>query len=428
MTLNRKTPPQINEVNHIEYHYPEEIQLPGGSSFFVMNGGEQEVVKLDFSVKAGSWYEQNKLESLMTAAMLTEGTSTLKASEIADKIDFFGAQFSSVPYYDNNYLSLVSLKRHLPQLLPLIAAMLQDSVFPENEFEIIRQKRKQRALVDAERVGLIAQRRFLREMFGENHPYAPVLSPDAYNEVTLEGVKAHYLNNYGSERLTIVGSGHIDEEVKELIREKFGKPWGGTLLPERELTIGQTNPQGYLFLEKQGANQNAMTIGKRFPTQHHPDSPGIKVLVTVLGGYFGSRLMTNLREEKGLTYSIHASAISFIRQGLFMIHAEVAADKTDEAVREVFREMEKLRQEPVPEEELQPLRNYMLGRILEEFDGPFARAQSFASMREGGLDFSYFDRLIDTIKTITPQQIQDLARIYLDPESMTTVVAGVKEV
>jgi zinc protease len=427
MIVNRKIAPPINNVDHIEYHYPEHIILPGGTNLFVMNGGEQEVVKLDFSMKAGSWYEQNKLESLMTANMLTEGTSSMKASEIADRIDFYGAQFSSIPYYDNNYISLVTLKRHLPQLLPIIADMLRDSIFPENEFEIVRQKRIQRALVDAERVGLMAQRRFLREMFGESHPYSPVASPDAYKIVTREGVKIHYQHNYGSERMNIVGSGQVDDEVKSLIINSFGEKWGGSANPQNNVPIIQPNSNNYIFIEKPGANQNAMTIGKLFPIQHHPDMPGIKVLVTIFGGYFGSRLMTNLREEKGLTYSIHASAISFIHQGIFMVHAEVAADKTEEAIKEVFREMEKLREEPVPEEELQPLRNYMLGRILEEFDGPFARAQSFSSLQDAGLDFSYFDRMIETIRTITPLKIQELARKYLDPATMTTVVAGLKE-
>ena len=144
MSPDRNKRPAVQPIEHIEYTLPETTHFEGGSRFFTINGGEQEVVKLDFAVKAGSWYENNKLESLMSAAMLTEGTATMKATEIADKIDFYGAQFNSVSYYDNNYLSLVVLKRHLPKLLPVMADMLQNSVFPANEFEIIRQQRKQR--------------------------------------------------------------------------------------------------------------------------------------------------------------------------------------------------------------------------------------------------------------------------------------------
>ncbi len=426
MSPDRNKRPAVQPIEHIEYTLPETTHFEGGSRFFTTNGGEQEVVKLDFAVKAGSWYENNKLQSLMSAAMLTEGTATMKATEIADKIDFYGAQFNSVSYYDNNYLSLVVLKRHLPKLLPVMADMLQNSVFPANEFEIIRQQRKQRAQVDAERVGLVAQRRFLQEMFGPGHPYTPVKSPDAYDHISIEGTIDHYRNTYGSGRMNIYGSGHIDNEVKALVSEYFGKSWGAKFIPKQYTFTPQAYSEPLIFLEKDTANQNAMTIGKLFPTQTHPDSAGLKVLTTVLGGYFGSRLMTNLREEKGLTYSIHASSISFIHEAIFMIHAEVAAGKTDEAVKETFAEIEKLRQEPISETELEPLRSYLLGRMLEEFDGPFARSQSFASLHEAGLDYNYYDLLIDTIRYITPEEIMQLAQRYFDPKSMLTVVAGAR--
>ena len=134
--------------------------------------------------------------------------------------------------------------------------------------------------------------------------------------------------------------------------------------------------------------------------------------------------MSNLREEKGLTYGIHTSVVSFVRDAIFMIHAEVTAEKTEEAIKEIFLEMQRLREELVPESELEPLRSFLLGRMLEDFDGPFARAQSFSSLYEAGLSVGYFDQIIHTIKTTTPEQIRELARTYLDPETMYTVSAG----
>jgi predicted Zn-dependent peptidase len=134
--------------------------------------------------------------------------------------------------------------------------------------------------------------------------------------------------------------------------------------------------------------------------------------------------MSNLREEKGLTYGIHASVVSFVREAVFMIHAEVTAEKTDEAIKEIFFEMQRLREELVPESELEPLRSFLVGRMLEDFDGPFARAQSFSSLYEAGLEVGYFDKVIQTIKTTTPEQIRELARTYFDPDTMLTVAAG----
>jgi zinc protease len=427
MSLNRNIPPVIHSVDHVEYQKPEQFILDGGSDLFVIKGGDQEVVKLDFAFKAGSWYSKSKLESLMTAAMLQEGTSSLKANDIANTFDFYGAQFNSHSHYDYNYISLFSLKKHLPHLLPVIFEIISDSIFPENEFEIIRKQRKQRAIIDAEKVGIISQRAFLRSLFSEEHPYAPVASPESYDFVTLEGTKSHFRKYYGSDRMAIIASGYVDKGVIKLITDNFNRSWGeinGEKLNSSKGELFQSKQT--IFIEKPGANQNAVTIGKHFPTQNHPDYPGIRLLCSILGGYFGSRLMANLREEKGLTYSIHASPLSFVHNGIFLVSAEVKTEKTEEAVKEIYHEMERLREELITSEELSLVRNYMLGRILEDFDGPFARAQNFAALHEFDMDFEYFENLIRTIKTSTPHEIRELAEKYLSPETMSCVIAGTK--
>jgi zinc protease len=426
MTLKRNNPPQISSVDGVEYIEPVRHCFNNGVELFAINIGDQEVVKIDFSFKAGSWYGKGRLDSTMAAAMLQEGTTKNKASEIANIFDFYGAQFSSASSYDNNYISLLSLKKYLPHLLPVVSDIIRDASFPEEEFEILRRKRKQRAIVDAGRVGLIAQKSFLRNLFGEGHPYSPVASPALYDTVSLQEVKSHYKSYYHPERMVITASGYIDYEVVKLIEENFSSRWGSSYPVEKSNNHLLPDAEKKVFIEKEGANQNAVAVGKIFPTQNHPDFPGIKLLCTILGGYFGSRLMSNIREDKGYTYSIHASPISFLHNGVFLVFAEVKTDKTDNTVNEIFLEMERLSSELISKEELIPIQNYMLGRILEDFDGPFARAQTFASLRECGMDFEYYQRLIDTIKTFTPLQIRELSGKYLVPESMSTIIAGVR--
>ncbi len=426
MTFKRNIPPKVFGVDRVEYIEPIRHLLKNGVELFTMNSGDQEVVKIDLSFKAGSWYGDSRLDSTMAASMLQEGTSHHKASEIANIFDFYGAQFSSASSYDNNYISLLSLKKYLPNLLPLVSEIIRESSFPEEEFEILRAKRKQRAIVDSGRVGLIAQKNFLRNLFGEGHPYSPVASPEYYDTISLEGVKSHFTKYYLPDRMAVTASGFIDNEVIQLIKDNFSSTWGGSDPAERTNNYRLPIIEKSMFIEKEGANQNAVTIGKLFPTQNHPDYPGLKLLCTILGGYFGSRLMSNIREEKGYTYSIQASPISFLHNGIFLVFAEVKTDKTEETVNEIFLEIEKLTVELISEEELIPIQNYMLGRILEDFDGPFARAQTFASLRECNLDFGYYNRLINTIKTATPFEIRELARKYLAPESMSTVIAGKK--
>jgi predicted Zn-dependent peptidase len=427
MTLNRKIPPEIHSLERIEYPVPKHLKLDGGADFFMVDGGEQEVVKIDFAFRAGSWYSESKLESLMAASMLQEGTSRFTASEIANTFDFYGSQFHSQSHYDYNYITLLSLKKHLVNLLPTVYEIISDSSFPETEFEIVRQKRKKRAQIDAEKVGIISQRTFLRVMFSEEHPYAPVASPDSYEFVTLAKAKEHNRRYYSSERTTIIAAGHVDKEVESMISSIFGKSWGFPALEKKELHFENKNHQGEkIFIEKENANQNAISIGKSFPVKNHPDFPALQLLCTILGGYFGSRLMSNLWEDKGYTYSIHASPVSFVNEGLLLIFSEVKADKCEEAIKEIYHEISKICEEIISEKELKTVQNYMLGRILEDFDGPFARAQNFASLREFNLGYEYFDRLIRTIKTTTPQQLRDVAQKYISPDTMTCVVAGKK--
>ena len=426
MNLNRNTPPKIYSVDGVEYIEPKCHKLSNGVELFTMKSGDQEVVKLDFMFKAGSWYAKSRLDSMMAALMLQEGTESLNASQIANTFDFYGAQFSSNSSYDNNYVTLVALNKYLPELLPLVSDILTNASFPESEFEILRQKRKQKALVDAERVGLVAQRGFLRNLFGEGHPYAPVASPASYDTLLLSDVKQHYKNFYRSDNMSIIASGFIDSTVIELIAANFSLSWGKNDSAITNDCYRLPKAKKSITIEKEGANQNAIAIGKLFPKQDHPDFPGLKLLCTILGGYFGSRLMTNIREEKGYTYGIQASPISFQQEGVLLIFAEVKMDKTSEAIKEVFYEMDRLTKELITEQELIPIQNYLLGRILEDFDGPFARAQTFASLREVELNFDYYTKLIETFKTTTPQQIRALAKKYLKADSMITVVAGTK--
>ena len=426
MSLKRNIPPKIWGVDKVEYIAPVHLKLNNGAELFTLNIGDQEVVKIDFSFEAGCWYGKSRLDSTMAAAMLQEGTFHHKVIEIANTFDFYGSQYSSSSSYDCNYISLLSLKKHLPNLLPLVSEIIRESSFPVEEFEILKQKRKQRAIVDEGRVSMIAQRSFLRNLFGDEHPYSPVADISAYDLISLDDTKSHYLNYYRPERMTILASGFVDEEVIRLIDTNFSANWGKEVSADNPKEIRSNTAAREIFIEKPEATQNAIAIGRLFPTLDHPDFPGLRLLCTILGGYFGSRLMTNLREEKGYTYSIQASPITFKHNGVFLVFAEVKTDKTEETVKEIFLEMERLRTELITEEELIPIQNYMLGRILEDFDGPFARAQTFATLREVNLDFGYFQNLIAAIKNTTPDEIRDLAIKYFAPESMSTVIAGTR--
>lgn len=424
MSPDRKIMPAITPVSHIDFLVPEKKILDNGSEVYLLKGGDQEIVKLDFIFRAGNWYEKHKLTSVMCASMLREGTLHHSAVEIAKMFDFYGAQFSSSPHYDNNYVALLSLKKYLPKLLPLLSEIFQHANFPEKEFEVVRQKRKQQAFEDAQRVGLMAQRSFLRTLLGHNHPYSPVKSPLAYDVVQRNQTIAHYQEFYTCSTQSVIASGLVDDHVVEMLNNHFGTQKCDPKTEATKSFAQAAHAPKQLFVPKKEASQNAICIGRLIPTQKHPDHAGLRVLTALLGGYFGSRLMMNLREDKGYTYNVQASPISFLHEGVLLIYAEVAASKSKEASKEIYNELNRLCSELISEEELAPLRNYMMGQLLQEFDGPFAQAQSFASVHEFGMDYSSFEQLRQTILTITPIKLMELAQTYFNPETMTEVIAG----
>jgi zinc protease len=159
-------------------------------------------------------------------------------------------------------------------------------------------------------------------------------------------------------------------------------------------------------------------------SRSHADFAGMKVLNAILGGYFGSRLMNNLREDKGYTYGIGSSVVPLRKGGYFVISGEVGAGVTKEALSEIKFELNRLCAEQVGESELSLVRSYLTGEMLRAVDGPFAQADLYRELIEDGLEISHFEELIDTIRHINAQQLQDLAIRYLSPDDLFTLVVG----
>jgi len=168
--------------------------------------------------------------------------------------------------------------------------------------------------------------------------------------------------------------------------------------------------------------QGSIRIARPFPNRHHPDFMKVAVLNTIFGGFFGSRLMTNIREDKGYTYGIHSYLQNNIHDSAWMVSTEAGRDVCEAAIKEVYAEMEDLREEIVDEEELQLVRNYMIGIILGDLDGPFQILSRWKNIILNNLDEKYFYNSIHTIKTISAEEIRELARKYLNPEAFYELV------
>jgi zinc protease len=424
--LNRKTAPLRQIPDKIKIAKAEDIVLPNGVRLLTINAGSEDVCKMDLNFLAGSRYQKKAVESRATMAMLTEGTPNLTSHQIAEKFDFYGSFCEHASDRDFSKTSLFSLNKFLKESLNLLEQVVKYPIFPEKEIETYRIKGKQSLIVELEKVSTLARQDFFKGLFGASHPYGTCALPEDYINLQRNDLVNFHQKQLTSKLCTIVLSGRIGKNEIDNVIKYFGTTsWGNesTKLDSFPRVFNASKRKYFSFRED--ALQSAIRIGKQLVDRKHPDYSALVVLNTILGGYFGSRLMKNIREEKGYTYGISSSILTLKELCVFVIGTEVGTEFTLPALKEIYFEISRLRNELVSEDELDLVRNYLLGELLRSFDGAFAIAESVTSLYEyNDLDYTFFEKTIQTIKTITPEQIMNLANHYLREEDFIECVAG----
>lgn len=424
-TLDRNTQPAYHPIEKIDILKAVQHQLKNDVPLHIINEGTQDVIRIDFYFTAGSWYQEKPLIAMATNAMLNEGTKNLTSAQIAEKLDFYGAFLQPHAEKHTACISLYTLKKHFPKTIEIVEDIIKNSIFPEKEFDTYIQKRKQQFIVDDTKVEVLARRKFNEILFGSNHPYGQAADLEDFDNLTTEELICFHKKLYAASNCEIIISGKVDDKDIELVDNHFGgNDWNRpTIFEKKTFEIDSSEQKNHIVL-KDDAVQSAIRMGKVLFNKLHPDFMGMQILNTIFGGYFGSRLMTNIREDKGYTYGIGSGIISLRDSGYLTIASEVGVDVCKDAVKEIYVEMAKLRDELIPEEELSRVKNYILGQMLHKFDGPFSLADSFWSIHEYHLDYSYFDKYIKTVREITAEDLNKLANKYLKQESILEAIAG----
>ena len=207
----------------------------------------------------------------------------------------------------------------------------------------------------------------------------------------------------------------------QLLNTNFGDlPFGNVVEKQTEPVLG-TEKKVRITNDPDGA-QGSIRIARPFPNRHHPDFLKAQILNALFGGFFGSRLMSNIREDKGYTYGIHSYLLNHVQQSGWMISTEAGKDVCEATIEEVYKEMKRLRDEPVKAEELMLVRNYMMGSILGDMDGPFQIIARWKNIILNNLDEKYFYDSIETIKSVSAEELQLLAQKYLQPDDFYELV------
>lgn len=424
--LNRNIQPTVNPIEHIDMVKAEIRLLSNGIPVYFVNAGSQDVVKIDFIFEAGTWFQPANLVASLCNSMLEEGSANFSAADIGEKFDFYGAYIQLTADQNYGYFNIISLGKHFKTILEITENLIKHSVFPQYELEVLIDKNKQKFLLENQKVKTLCQKKITQVMFGESHPYAITNKLEDFDQINREMLLQFYQSYYHSGNCRIIAAGQIDESVLDLLETHFGgSDWQGNSINAPTFEISP-DPQKFHHVEKANGIQSAVRMGKFWVPKNHPDYHALSVLVTIFGGYFGSRLMTNIREEKGYTYGIGSYVLSLKYSSYLIITTEVGNEYVEPTLKEIAIEMKRLQTELVSENELETVKSYLLGEFLRDFDGPFALAGSFKAINDFGLDYSFYDDSLHVLRNITSEEIMQLAQQYLNPEDFYTVVAGSK--
>ncbi|MES2648272.1 MAG: pitrilysin family protein [Bacteroidota bacterium] len=419
--INRTIAPPIkNAVDFsLDLKPYEKFVLDNGIEVYSINAGEEEVVQLEWIFFAGNSWEDKNLVAAATNHLLKNGSSKRSAFDINEHFEFYGSYLNRHCYNETANITLHALSKHLPVLLPVVQELITDASFPETELEIFKQNSKQRLAVSLLKCDFVANRQIDVLLYGKDHPYGKYSSVPDYDALTTGQLKQFYDKHYRNGKCIIFVAGKLPADIFQLLNQNFGH----LSLSKPDIIKPAANVETTLHAERTSTIindvngvQGAIRMASNFPNRHNPEFMEVQVLNTLFGGYFGSRLMSNIREEKGYTYGIHSYLASHFEQSAWMITTEAGREVCDATIKEVYHEMQILRDELVDEDELMLVRNYLLGSLLGDLDGPFHIINRWKSYILNGLDDKYFYSATDTIRHITPARLKELANKYLQPD------------
>lgn len=398
--------------------------LPNGVSLHHLQGEDKGIVRLDILFKGGYSVQHKPLQALFTNRMLREGSAGYSGAEISRKLDYYGAWIDMYSSQECNHIILYVLVKHFPLLLPVVEDFVKRPLFPQENLDVVRQNNKAHFLINSQKVEVVAQRHFERTLWGDSHPLGRLVEAGDYDAITCGDLKQYYDEVYSSENCTLFLSGTQDATVLNAINSSFGSDkWGAC--SKVSVSLAAPSPQcGNCKIKMEDTLQSAIKVGSLALPASHPDFFDLRFLNVLLGGYFGSRLMSNIREVNGYTYDIISEIDAYGKNNVFMISSQAANEYVEPLLEELYKEIERLHTEDIPAEEVERVRNYIMGELCREYEGAIAKSEVFVNAWLSGDGFDSVNRYIDSIKAVTPQRLQSVARKYLQREQMFEIVVG----
>lgn len=418
--INRSIQPELIPITKIDFVKPKVFDAGEKTKLFCVTNVPNETARFDLYFDAGSIRGKSGVASLVNGLLLS-GTKTKNSIEINEAINSLGGYVESGVSNENAVFSIYALRENILPIARIIADAIQNCAFHQSEITELINDRKQKFKVGLEKVSILAQRALKQRLFSNSEAYGQVGQLEDYDAINQQDVIDFHKENYlsGLNRLVLVGN--FNQDTIDAFMETFGS-WNSAKTPKFESDF--VNLKGTVHVEKDGAVQTAIRLARQLFNKRHEDYHDFLILNTILGDYFGSRLMSNIREDKGYTYGIGTLVSEMHETGYFMIATEVGKDVKDATLKEIRYEMERLQTELVSNEEIELVKNYMLGQLLKSADGPYSMMDLYLSVEVQQLDLDFYNEAILKIRSITPERIQELAVNYLNWDDFTVITAG----
>jgi predicted Zn-dependent peptidase len=426
LILDRKVAPEFNVPASFGYLKAKTERLDNGIELNYLASNSSNMLKLELVFNVGYSDCENSVIAMAVSQLLFDGTYKKSSREIAEFMDLQGAFFDVSCNPDFITISVYTLASKLKLILELLKEVLSQSSFPENEIESYKNIQKQKFYVNSEKVSYLAKNEFNKILFPQGNPYNSTLEENHFDLIKRKELLKFYEFGIKNKSFKIYASGKFDDSEKCILKESF-KDWKNIESEKSKLEFNsEVTACSNIFIEKENAVQSAIRMGRLWPNKDHKDYVKLFILNTILGGYFGSRLMTNIREDKGYTYGIGSGIVSYKKGAYFVISTEVGQQYTEATLSEIEKELKNLIDTEVSKEELTLVKNYIIGSLMRNFDGAFEAIDRFKALNQMGMDYSYYDKLFQEIESVTSLELRDLAKGYFDINKMHKIIVGNK--
>lgn len=394
------------------------VQLSNGLVVYSARD-EEELVRITFYFDCGSMYETKQGVASALSKLILSGSKKYSAYEIEETLDFYGAYTDIDCTYSHISFTIFCVKDYVHPILAFLEEVLRDVEIPEKEFRLYIDKSVENLKVNEQKTSFLARRLFHENMYGPAHPYGQSMKAADYSALSRDEIQ----NYYKDYLITGLGQVQVNTPLNEealILLSRFPRGTTKSKVDASKLKEGGK----HMELHYPDAVQASLYVGMPCLSRQDPDYPAWSLMITLFGGYFGSRLMKNIREDKGYTYGISAGTHHLPDRSFLAIRSDVKNEARLECVDEIFKEIERLKATPVEEEELLTVKNYMLGSLQRSFDGSLALGDRYRIVLDHQLPLDYYQTYSQKILNLTQEDVYQIANKYLDTNKLHVVSVG----